>query len=48
MPLGLKIPWVMSNLMRMEGTRGEMCDEIVLLGSTSYKVVVAKMENGVQ
>ena len=46
--MGLKIPWVMNNLMRMEGTMGEMYDETVLLGSTSYKVVVAKMENGVQ
>ena len=38
----------MSNLMRMEGIMGQMCDETVLLGSTSQKVVVAKIENGVQ
>ena len=43
--MGLKLPWVKSNLMRMEGTVGQMCDETILLGSMSYKVVVAKMQN---
>ena len=44
----MKIPWVMSNVMRMEYSMGQICNETVLLGSTGQKVAVAKMENGVQ
>ena len=47
-PLGLKTPWVESNLMRIEYSMGRMCNETILLGSTSQKVVVAKIENGGQ
>ena len=41
-PLGLKIPWVMSNLMRMECSMGQICNETVLLGSTGQKAAIAK------
>ena len=37
-PLGMKTPWVESNLMRMEYSMGQMCNETVLLGSTRQKL----------